>query len=134
MGQALSYSGQSARHIAEGLQALKQMEAIAPQIIERLRLTVIEVDSTDLAFTFFDTQNNRGVRLEATDLLKAYHLRAIDYAQGKTDLKAALQRHCAERWESLQRHPAVLSPGQDFAPNLFNRFLWRGSTPFPRTV
>lgn len=125
VGQALSYSGQSARHIAEGLQALKQMEAIAPQIIERLRLTVIEVDSTDLAFTFFDTQNNRGVRLEATDLLKAYHLRAIDYAQGKTELKAALQRDCAGRWERLQRHPAVLSPGQDFAPNLFNRFLWR---------
>lgn len=124
-GQVLSYSGQSARHISEGLQALKQVPPIAPQVIDKLRLTVIEVDSTDLAFTFFDTQNNRGVRLEATDLLKAYHLRAIDHAEGELSLKTALQQHCAERWESLQRHPAVLSPGQDFAPNLFNRFLWR---------
>ena len=124
-GQALSYSGQSARHISAGLQALKQLEPIAREVIEKLRLTVIEVDSTDLAFTFFDTQNNRGVRLEATDLLKAYHLRAIDHADGEGRLKTALQQHCAERWESLQRHPAILSPGQDFAPNLFNRFLWR---------
>ncbi len=124
-GQALSYSGQSARHIREGMLALQQQEAIAQEIIEKLRLTVIEVDSSDLAFTFFDTQNNRGVPLRATDLLKAYHLRAIDHADGDGKLKIALQKHCAERWEALQRLPAVLSPGQDFAPNLFNRFLWR---------
>lgn len=124
-GQALSYSGQSARHIREGIQALRQNEPIARQVIEKLRLTVIEVDSSDLAFTFFDTQNNRGVPLRATDLLKAYHLRAIDHADGESELKTALQQHCAERWEALQRLPAILSPGQDFAPNLFNRFLWR---------
>ncbi|WP_319152107.1 DUF262 domain-containing protein [Pseudomonas aeruginosa] len=124
-GQALSYSGQSARHIREGMLALQQQEAIAQEILEKLRLTVIEVDSSDLAFTFFDTQNNRGVPLRATDLLKAYHLRAIDHADGEGKLKIALQKHCAERWEALQRLPAVLSPGQDFAPNLFNRFLWR---------
>ena len=124
-GQALSYSGQSARHIREGMEALKQQEPIPQKVIEDLRLTVIEVDSSDLAFTFFDTQNNRGVPLRATDLLKAYHLRAIDHADGESELKTALQQHCAERWEALQRLPAILSPGQDFAPNLFNRFLWR---------
>ncbi|MDK6706105.1 DUF262 domain-containing protein [Pseudomonas aeruginosa] len=125
VGQALSYSGQSARYIREGMLALQQQEAIAREIIEELRLTVIEVDRSDLAFTFFDTQNNRGVPLGATDLLKAYHLRAIDHADGEGELKNALQKHCAERWEALQRLPAMLSPGQDFAPNLFNRFLWR---------
>lgn len=88
-GQVLIYSGQSARHIREGIQALKQQEPIAPQIIEKLRLTVIEVDSSDLAFTFFDTQNNRGVSLRTTDLLKAYHLRAIDHADADGDLKTA---------------------------------------------
>lgn len=124
-GQALSYSGQSARHIREGMQALQQHEAIDPKVIEKLRLTVIEVNSSDLAFTFFDTQNNRGVPLRATDLLKAYHLRAIDHADGEDELKRALQKHCAARWEALQRLPAILSPGQDLAPNLFNRFLWR---------
>ncbi|MBL4833967.1 MAG: DUF262 domain-containing protein [Pseudomonas sp.] len=124
-GQVLSYSGQSARHIREGMEALKQQEPIAPEIIGNLCLTVIEVDSSDLAFTFFDTQNNRGVPLQATDLLKAYHLRAIDHADAEGELKAALQRNCAGRWETLQRQPGILSPGQDFAPYLFNRFLWR---------
>ncbi|MNJ20882.1 hypothetical protein D3C77_152240 [compost metagenome] len=124
-GQVLSYSGQSARHIREGIQALQQQEPIAPEVIGKLRLTVIEVDSSDMAFTFFDTQNNRGVPLRATDLFKAYHLRAIDHADAEGKLKTALQQHCAARWEALQRLPAILSPGQDFAPNLFNRFLWR---------
>jgi len=125
VGQALSYSGQSARYIAEGIRALRQQPAIAREVLDGLRLTVIEVDSSDLAFTFFDTQNNRGVPLKATDLLKAYHLRAIDHAEGEDALKHFLQQQCAERWEALQRLPAVLSPGQDFAPHLFNRFLWR---------
>lgn len=81
-GQELSYSGQSARRIRHAMQALKQQESLVLEVIEGLRLTVIEVDRADLAFTFFDTQNNRGVRLQATDLLKAYHLRAIDHAEG----------------------------------------------------
>lgn len=99
VGQALSYSGQSARHIAEGLQALKQMEAIAPQIIQRLRLTVIEVDSTDLAFTFFDTQNNRGVRLEATDLLKAYHCVRSTMRKGRPNSR----QHFSDTVQSVGR-------------------------------
>lgn len=124
-GQELSYSGQSARRIRQAMQALTQQESLALEVIESLRLTVIEVESADLAFTFFDTQNNRGVRLQATDLLKAYHLRAIDHAEGRWAQKVALEQYCAERWEALQRRPAVLSSGQDFAPNLFSRFLWR---------
>jgi len=125
-GQALSYSAQSARRI---LQAAKLLQECKPQVgvslFDRLLLTVIVVNSADLAFTFFDTQNNRGVRLHATDLLKAYHLRAIDQAEGHEQQRHGLEQYCAERWEDIQRHPAVLSPGQDFAPNLFNRFLWR---------
>lgn len=124
-GQALSFSGQSARQIRRGMQALQQQAAIAREVIEQLRLTVIEVDNSDLAFTFFDTQNNRGVPLQATDLLKAYHLRAIDHANGVGKLRATLQKNCAERWEAMQRLPATLSPSQDFAPCLFTRFLWR---------
>ena len=46
-------------------------------VFDRLRFTVIIVTREDLAFTFFDTQNNRGVPLGSTDLLKSFHLRAI---------------------------------------------------------
>ena len=72
----------------------------ATDIFARLRFTVITVESEDLAFTFFDTQNNRGVPLAATDLLKAFHLRAIHSNNPIEDEQ--LQEHCARRWETLQ--------------------------------
>lgn len=86
-------------------------------LFDRICFTVITVPSEDLAFTFFDTQNNRGMPLQATDLLKAYHLRAIDGDNLQTD--------CAERWERLQGSKQILGHGADFAPTLFNQFLWR---------
>ena len=70
-----------------------------------------------MAFTFFDTQNNRGVPLHATDLLKAYHLRAVDGED--------LQTRCAQRWKSIQQGTPVMSHDQEFAPSLFTKFLWR---------
>lgn len=89
-------------------------------IFDRLRFTVIRVAREDLAFTFFDTQNSRGVPLDATDLLKAYHLREI-----KCPDEEALKADCARRWESMQMKPAILPGHQDFAPQLFHSFLWR---------
>jgi len=96
-------------------------------IFDRLRFTVITVAREDLAFTFFDTQNNRGVPLKATDLLKAYHLRAIDGAQGTgREQVGHLQRQCARRWEAVQvSGPQKSDMRQDFAPELFHKYLWR---------
>ncbi len=90
-------------------------------LFEDIIFTVIKVDSQDLAFTFFDTQNNRGVPLEATDLLKAYHLRAID----GNEERVHLQKLCAQRWECIQSQKKILGSGSDFAPILFHQFLWR---------
>ncbi len=92
----------------------------AANLFDRICFTVITVPSEDLAFNFFDTQNNRGVPLQATDLLKAYHLRAIN---GRDSLR--LQTNCAERWERLQGSKQILGHGADFAPTLFHQFLWR---------
>jgi uncharacterized protein with ParB-like and HNH nuclease domain len=39
-------------------------------IFEKLKFTVITTASQDEAFTFFDTQNSRGVKLKAIDYLK----------------------------------------------------------------
>jgi hypothetical protein len=91
-------------------------------ILDRICFTVITVSSEDLAFTFFDTQNNRGVPLNATDLLKAYHLRAISASAAGRN---GLQSSCAQRWERLQNTPAGLGNGADFAPVLFHQLLWR---------
>ncbi|MGE9742782.1 DUF262 domain-containing protein [Acinetobacter baumannii] len=92
---------------------------------DRLRFTVIKVTREDLAFTFFDTQNNRGVPLGSTDLLKAFHLRAIHSNAAQID--ELLQSHCASRWEKvqLQGEFGKISPNHDFAPELFHYYLWR---------
>lgn len=94
-------------------------------MFDNLLFTVITVDREDLAFTFFDTQNNRGVALNATDLLKAFHLRAVQ--SDDVVLSEQLQGHCASRWESVQvqGEQGKLSKANDFAPELFHYYLWR---------
>lgn len=94
-------------------------------VFEQLRFTVISVSREDLAFTFFDTQNNRGVPLGSTDLLKAFHLRAIHSDDARRDEQ--LQSHCASRWEQVQLQGELgkLSRNHDFAPELFHYYLWR---------
>lgn len=92
-------------------------------IFSRLRFTVITVTREDLAFTFFDTQNSRGVPLAATDLLKAYHLRAI---AGAEEQVGQMQQSCARWWEAVQlAGPRDEDKRRDFAPSLFGQYLWR---------
>jgi hypothetical protein len=93
-------------------------------IFDCLRFTVITVTSEDQAFSFFDTQNSRGVPLGATDLLKAFHLRAV----GTGDVRQVeqLQQSCARRWEAVQVTGAQdAGKHGDFAPELFGQYLWR---------
>ncbi len=117
----LSYSPESARNLRLAARRLALARGVLrTDIFERIHFTLVTVPTVDLAFTFFDTQNNRGVPLHATDLLKAYHLRAIEGAS-----REALQKQSAERWERLQHGRQVLGYGEDFAPALFTRFLWR---------
>lgn len=121
---ALTYSPQSARRIrcAAGI-FQDHLNLPNDEIFRQIVFTEIRVNRVDLAFTFFDTQNNRGVPLHATDLLKAYHLRAVDGAT--TEHKEALQKRCARSWEDIQQGSPVMSHDQEFAPSLFTKFLWR---------
>ncbi|MGL5335800.1 MAG: DUF262 domain-containing protein, partial [Enterovibrio sp.] len=121
---ALTYSPKSARCIRAAAKVLRECSNCpSAGIFEQIEFTVISVDRVDLAFTFFDTQNNRGVPLHATDLLKAYHLRAVDATS--VEQKEALQKFCAQRWEGIQRGKPVMSHEQEFAQSLFAKFLWR---------
>ena len=126
-GQQLSYSAKSARNILDAEKTLLEAsnDQLADSIFDRLMFTVIVVSDADLAFTFFDTQNNRGVPLHATDLLKAYHLRAIDQVKEDSLKLDNLQEHCAGRWEAIQGYRLNPSSTQDFVLNLFSKFLWR---------
>lgn len=121
---ALSYSPKSARRIRAAVEVLSEhVCSLDAGIFDQIVFTVISVDRVDLAFTFFDTQNNRGVPLHATDLLKAFHLRAVDAVS--VERKEALQTLCAQRWEGIQRGTPVMSHDQEFAQSLFAKFLWR---------
>ncbi|WP_323858775.1 DUF262 domain-containing protein [Xenorhabdus doucetiae] len=95
-------------------------------LFSMLCFTVITVTREDLAFTFFDTQNNRGVPLGSTDLLKAYHLRAIQ--SDDIPLVEELQSLCAIKWEQVQHRGGGVTTNKryDFAPDLFHFYLWRG--------
>lgn len=79
-------------------------------IFSKLVITLIITTSEDEAFTFFDSQNNRGVSLSSVDFLKSYHLRSLG---GKEDL----QRTFATQWDSNNR-------GQ-FLNIIFEHILWR---------
>ena len=99
---ALTYSPKSARRIRAAAGIFRDHDNRPnADIFGQIAFTVICVERVDLAFTFFDTQNNRGVPLHATDLLKAYHLRAVDGAT--VERKETLQTVCARRWEGIQQ-------------------------------
>lgn len=121
---ALTYSQKSVQRIRDAAEVVENHKTRPREdIFTKIVFTLIRVDRVDLAFTFFDTQNNRGVPLHATDLLKAYHLRAID--EEVNDRKEELQTLCARRWEGIQQGSPVMSHVQEFAPSLFTKFLWR---------
>lgn len=119
----LLYSEQSRDHIRTAADCVRDFPQLPDnRIFEKIRFTVIRVARPDLAFTFFDTQNNRGVPLHATDLLKAFHLRAINGTQQE---RVGLQRQCAKRWEATQQSHIELARHNKSAHSLFQTFLWR---------
>lgn len=61
-----------------------------------INVTLIVTSTEDLAYTFFETQNTGGVRLDGSDILKAHHLRAID-------CKKTIN-YQARRWENYDNN------------------------------
>lgn len=100
------------------------------EIFKHLQFTIIVTENEDDAFTFFDSQNNRGVQPSAVDVLKAVHLRAI-YADEK------LQTSSACLWEKIQNEEKNIfrNSNEVYLENLIVSALWRlrtwkGSTFF----
>ena len=71
----------------------EEVDIICDYMMNQCKVSVIEMPPECLpeAFQLFDSQNNRGKALEPYDLLKAYHLRAI---QGPSE-------HTVEKWEQF---------------------------------
>lgn len=89
-------------------------------IFNRLKFTVIITDNEDDAFTFFDSQNNRGVQPRSVDVMKAVHLRAITNDDD-------LRKDCANKWENMQSvTDNIFSKApEDYMHNLVDMALWR---------
>jgi len=109
--QSIQYIKEAQAYFQKNKDILAKLQQ--KDIFKKLSLTLIITHSEDDAFTFFDTQNNRGVKLGATDYLKAYHLRAI-----KSD---GLQEVNARLWEKSSSKTKEGS----LLPHLFEKILWR---------
>jgi len=62
--------------------------------LSKINVTLVVTDTEDLAYTFFETQNTGGVRLDGSDILKAHHLRAIKSPK--------IINYQARRWETFE--------------------------------
>ncbi|QNM84585.1 DUF262 domain-containing protein [Polaribacter pectinis] len=96
-------------------------------ILNKLQFTIIVSDNEDNAFTFFDSQNNRGVTLGVDDYLKAYHLRAVQESN---------QEKMAKDWEAItffarKNDKLELNLEYLFKDILFKSRQWKGQRSFP---
>ncbi len=80
-------------------------------LFSQLVVSTIITTNQDDAFTFFESQNNRGVKLSSVDFLKSYHLREI-----KGDIDK--QKVFAKNWDANNKN--------QFLDGLYNKVLWRG--------
>lgn len=73
-------------HFLCSLISKEEVNVIGNYLMNQCKVSVIEMPSECLseAFQLFDSQNNRGKALEPHDLLKAYHLRAIENPSERT--------------------------------------------------
>jgi hypothetical protein len=71
----------------------EKKESFKRQILEKCQFVFFTVFKDDEAFQLFDSQNARGKDLEPYDLLKAFHLREMEF-DSEPD-----REKCVERWE-----------------------------------
>lgn len=68
-------------------------------MLEQCTMVVIACDDLSEAFQMFDSQNGRGKELEAYNLLKAYHLRAIDGERERIEVSEDKKKY-DHQWEA----------------------------------
>lgn len=102
----------SKAHIKENYEFIKswfearqdKKSLFVQNLCEKVEFIYVKAPSLDDAFIFFDSANAKGKRLEGYDLIKAFHLRALeDYnakAQAK-DSKSSLSAYFAKEFEKL---------------------------------
>ncbi len=97
--------------------------SLGKYVTESCQFVQIEVDDQSEAFQMFDTQNGRGKSLEPYNLLKAYHIRAMEQNPQEEKIK------CDQRWEAAAQYDATPEiendPNVDILKQLFTEQLFR---------
>lgn len=90
-------------------------------ILDYCEFVEIRVSDLSEAFQMFDSQNGRGKELEAYNLLKAYHLRAMESNTFEEKV------NCDRTWEGATRYQANESSNQvsDLLQQVINEQLYR---------
>ena len=92
-------------------------------LVEQCEFVEIVVTNISEAFQMFDSQNGRGKELEAYNLLKAYHIRAMESETQET------KKECDRQWESATKYK--MEPNndkeqeQDILKQIINEQLYR---------
>lgn len=119
----------SVKHIKENHIFIKQwlskysyneQTALTEYILTKCEFVEIVVCNLSEAFQMFDSQNGRGKELEAYNLLKAYHIRAMEH-----DLED-VKIECDKRWEASTRFQFRQDQeSHDMLRQLFGEQLYR---------
>ena len=101
----------------------KDKENYLKYVFDACDFVKIVVDDLTEAFQMFDSQNGRGKELEAYNLLKAYHIRAMELESREEKIR------CDKRWEEATQYdptPKIKDdPNSDVLKQLFDEQLYR---------
>ncbi len=111
-------------YIKQWLSELSNCNDFAKYLDKHCEYVVLQItgeDSLSMAFKLFDSQNGRGKQLEAYNLLKAFHLRAMNDMPSEEKIK------CDRAWESAARYSGSHNSTNthDILKQLFDEQLFR---------
>lgn len=99
----------SKAHIKENYEFIKswfksrqgKKELFKQNLCKKVEFIYAKAPSLDDAFIFFDSANAKGKKLEGYDLIKAFHLRALNIKAQAKDSKSSLTACFAKEFEKL---------------------------------
>lgn len=100
----------------------KEKDDFCKYLTDYCEFVVIEITNLSEAFQMFDSQNSKGKELETYNLLKAYHIRAMETELPETKID------CDRRWENATRFGSKSKTNQDskdILKQIFNEQLYR---------
>lgn len=101
----------------------KDKDEFIQYVLKSCDFVKIEVNNLTEAFQMFDSQNGRGKELESYNLLKAFHIRAMEQESREEKIK------CDRRWENATQYdptPKIKDdPNIDILKQIFDEQLYR---------